>query len=59
MTDNHVSIKMNGTYLEMIEGIRRADVAFTNLEVWLHDYEPFPAHQSGGTWMRADLQMAD
>lgn len=46
-------------YLEMIEGIRSADMAFTNLEVLLHDYEPHPAYQSGGTWMRADPAMAD
>jgi poly-gamma-glutamate synthesis protein (capsule biosynthesis protein) len=45
-------------YLEMIERIRGADVAFTNLEVLLHDYEVYPAHQSGGTWMRADPAMA-
>jgi poly-gamma-glutamate synthesis protein (capsule biosynthesis protein) len=46
-------------YLEMIERIRGADVAFTNLEVLLHDYEVYPAHQSGGTWMRADPKMAE
>ena len=45
-------------YLEMIERIRAADVAFTNLEVQLHDYEVYPAHQSGGTWMRAAPAMA-
>jgi poly-gamma-glutamate synthesis protein (capsule biosynthesis protein) len=41
-------------FLDMIELVRGADVAFTNLEVLLHDYEPYPAHRSGGTWMRAD-----
>ena len=46
-------------YLAMIERLRGADVAFTNLEVLLHDYEPYPAHQSGGTWMRADPRMAE
>ena len=46
-------------YLEMIERIRSADMAFTNLEVLLHDYEPYPAYQSGGTWMRADPAMAE
>ena len=45
-------------YLEMIELLRSADMAFTNLEVLLHDYEPYPAHQSGGTWMRAAPEMA-
>ena len=46
-------------YLKMIELLRSADMAFTNLEVLLHDYEPYPAYQSGGTWMRADPEMAD
>ncbi|NIT96332.1 MAG: hypothetical protein GWN79_13540, partial [Actinobacteria bacterium] len=32
-------------FLEMIELIRGADAAFTNLEVLFHDYEPYPAHQ--------------
>lgn len=34
-------------YLRMIDVVRSADLAFTNLEVLLHDYEPYPAHQSG------------
>jgi poly-gamma-glutamate synthesis protein (capsule biosynthesis protein) len=45
-------------FLRMIELLRGADVAFTNLEVLLHDYEPWPASQSGGTYMRADPRMA-
>lgn len=45
-------------FLEMIDLVRGADAAFTNLEVLFHDYEPFPAHQSGGTWMRADPDLA-
>jgi poly-gamma-glutamate capsule biosynthesis protein CapA/YwtB (metallophosphatase superfamily) len=45
-------------FLEMIDLIRSADVSFTNLEVLLHDYEPSPAAQSGGTYMRADPAMA-
>ena len=46
-------------YLEMIDLLRSADMAFTNLEVLLHDYEPYPAYQSGGTWMRAAPEMAE
>jgi len=46
-------------YLEMIDLLRGADMAFTNLEVLLHDYEPYPAYQSGGTWMRAAPEMAE
>ena len=34
--------------------IRGADAAFTNLETLFHDYEAPPAHESGGTWMRTD-----
>ena len=45
-------------FLEMIELIRSADVAFTNLEILFHDYEPYPMAVSGGTWMRADPVMA-
>lgn len=46
-------------FLEMIELVRDADAAFTNLEVLFHDYEPYPAHRSGGTWMRGDPMLAD
>jgi poly-gamma-glutamate synthesis protein (capsule biosynthesis protein) len=46
-------------YLSMIEVIRGADVAFTNLEVLFHDYdEGYPAAHSGGTWMRAEPHVA-
>ena len=45
-------------FLEMLERVRSADVAFTNLEMLLHDYEPFPAATSGGTYMRAEPHMA-
>jgi poly-gamma-glutamate synthesis protein (capsule biosynthesis protein) len=45
-------------FLRMIDLVRNADVAFTNLEMLLHDYEPVPASQSGGTYMRADPVMA-
>jgi poly-gamma-glutamate capsule biosynthesis protein CapA/YwtB (metallophosphatase superfamily) len=45
-------------FLALIELMRDADVAFTNLEVLFHDYESYPAHESGGTWMRADPALA-
>ena len=41
-------------FLSMIELIRGTDAAFVNLEMLLHDYEPHPAHESGGTYMRAE-----
>ena len=49
-----LSVYNEPEFLKMIELIRSADVAFTNLEVLFHDYEPYPMHQSGGTYMRAE-----
>ncbi|HZD06094.1 MAG TPA: CapA family protein, partial [Longimicrobiales bacterium] len=46
-------------FLDMIGLIRSADMAFANLEMLLHDYEPFPMPSSGGTYMRGDPEMAD
>src|ERR1051326_3151321 len=45
-------------YLKMIDLIRSADAGFTNLEMLLHDYEGYPAAQSGGVWMRGDPYLA-
>lgn len=45
-------------FLEMIELMRSADASFTNLEMLLHDYEPYPASSSGGTYMRGDPFLA-
>lgn len=45
-------------FLDMIELVRSADAAFVNLEMLLHDYEPFPASSSGGTYMRGDPSLA-
>ncbi|MFQ5742428.1 MAG: CapA family protein [Acidobacteriota bacterium] len=53
-----LSVYEEPEFLQLIELIRGADVAFTNLEMLLHDYESYPMHQSGGTWMRADPAMA-
>ncbi len=41
-------------FLKLIEIIRGADAAFTNLEMLFHDYEFPAANQSGGTYMRAE-----
>jgi len=41
-------------FLKMIDLIRGADVAFTNLEMLFHDYETYAMNQSGGTYMRAE-----
>jgi poly-gamma-glutamate capsule biosynthesis protein CapA/YwtB (metallophosphatase superfamily) len=53
-----LSVYNEPSFLKMIEFIRSADVAFTNLEVLFHDYEPYPMHQSGGTYMRAEPAIA-
>ncbi len=49
-----LSVYQEPEFLKLIELIRSADVAFTNLEMLFHDYEPYPMHQSGGTYMRAE-----
>ena len=54
-----LSVYREEDFLAMIKILRSADVAVTNFEVLLHDYEPFPMHQSGGTYMRADPVMAE
>jgi len=41
-------------FLKLVDLIRGADAAFTNLEMLFHDYEPYPSTESGGTYMRAD-----
>ncbi len=45
-------------FLRLIEMIRSADVAFTNVEMLFHNYEGSPAAQSGGTYMAAEPAMA-
>ncbi len=49
-----LSVHGEPEFLKLIETVRAADVAFTNLEMLFHDYEPYPAAESGGTYMRAD-----
>ncbi len=45
-------------FLKLMDLVRGADAAFTNLEMLFHDYEPYPSTQSGGTYMRADPSLA-
>src|SRR5687768_9769191 len=45
-------------FLQLIELIRGADVAFTNVEMLFHDYEGHPMASSGGTYMRAEPELA-
>ena len=49
-----LSVHSEPEFLRLIEVIRGADVAFANLEMLFHDYEPYPAAESGGTYMRAE-----
>ncbi len=49
-----ISVFSEPEFLGMIDTIRSADAAYTNLEMLFHDYEPFPSAESGGTYMRAD-----
>lgn len=37
-------------YLELFDIIRSADIRFTNLEMLVHDYDGYPAAESGGTY---------
>jgi poly-gamma-glutamate synthesis protein (capsule biosynthesis protein) len=53
-----LSVYEEPEFLQMIELLRTADVAFTNLEMLFHNYEPYPMAESGGTWMRADPMLA-
>ena len=54
-----LSVYEEPEFLQMIELLRSADMAFTNLEMLFHDYEPYPMAESGGTWMRADPALVD
>jgi hypothetical protein len=45
-----LSVHTDPAFVKMVDLIRGADAAFTNLEMLLHDYEPYPSTQSGGTW---------
>jgi len=53
-----LSVYEEPQYLELIDLIRSADIAFTNLEMLFHDYEPYPMAESGGTWMRGAPELA-
>ena len=53
------SVHSEPRFLEMVELIRGADVAFANLEMLLHDYEGYPAAECGGTYTRADPEMIE
>ena len=43
----------------LIDILRGADAAFTNLEMQVHRYEPYPAANSGGLWTAADPDLLE
>ena len=49
-----LSIYREPAFLKLVEVIRGADAAFTNLEMLFHDYEPYAMNEGGGTYMRAE-----
>ena len=49
-----LSVYNEPSFTRIIELIRGADAAFTNLEMLFHDYEPYASAASGGTYMRAE-----
>jgi poly-gamma-glutamate synthesis protein (capsule biosynthesis protein) len=49
-----MSVFQEVEFTRLVDLIRGADAAFTNLEMLFHDYEPWPMNSSGGTWMRAE-----
>ena len=49
-----ISVFKEPEFTGLMELVRGADAAFTNLETLFHDYEGPPAHESGGTWMRTE-----
>jgi poly-gamma-glutamate synthesis protein (capsule biosynthesis protein) len=44
-------------FLRMIDLLRGADLAFTNVEILFHDWESYPMSSSGGTYMRAQPEL--
>ena len=49
-----LSVYTEPAFTRVIDLIRGADAAFTNLEMLFHDYEPYAMNESGGTYMRAE-----
>lgn len=49
-----MSVYSEPDFTRLIDLIRHADAAFTNLEMLFHDFEPYASAASGGTYMRAE-----
>ncbi len=52
-----LSVYQEPGFLKLMDLVRGADVAFTNLEMLFHDYEPYAMNESGGTYMRAEPEL--
>ncbi len=52
-----LSVYEEPQFLRMIDLLREADLAFTNIEVLFHDWESWPMSSSGGTYMRAQPEL--
>ncbi|WP_303657574.1 CapA family protein [Haladaptatus caseinilyticus] len=53
------SVYDDDQFIQLVNTVREADTSFVNLEVLLHDYDGYPAANSGGTYMRAPSWIAD
>lgn len=57
--NRRMSIHDDPPFLALIKLLRDADVAYTNLETIIHNYEDYPSAHSGGTWMRSPHYIVD
>lgn len=53
-----ISVYGEPAFSRLIALVRGADAAFTNIEMLFHDFEMYPMHESGGTYMRAEPALA-
>ncbi len=53
-----LSVYAEPAFTRLIDLVRSADAAFTNIEMLFHDFEPYPMNESGGTYMRAEPALA-
>jgi poly-gamma-glutamate capsule biosynthesis protein CapA/YwtB (metallophosphatase superfamily) len=54
-----LSVHTEPEFLQIVEILRSADAAFTNLETTIHDFRAHPAAESGGTWMASPTYVAE
>ena len=53
-----LSVYSEPAFTQLMALVRGADAAFTNIEMLFHDFESYPMHESGGTYMRAEPALA-